>query len=398
VCGNGVLEPGEVCDAPDDGPCPAGTCAGDCDCTPAVCGDDVIELGEQCDGTEDSACPGECGAPADPDACLCPNADSCATPRDVVVFPYADTQDTSGATVAPSDPLLTCGSTSIQQAHSVWYRVVAPANGTIAADTFGSSYDTVLAAHTGTCGSLVPVPGACNDDSAGYQSEIGFPVTGGSAYLLEVTSYSTTSGGTLQLHVDFVGAATPTPTATPTATPTLVPGCAAAPDVCRTPTVGGKAAVALIDQTLDQKDQLQWKWLNGAATTASEFGNPTATTAYDLCLYDGSGLRASIAVPAGTFCAGKPCWAAKPTGFTYKDKTLAAGGLAQIALKAGIAGKAKIQVKGKGVNLPMPALATLTSPLTVELKAAAAATCWSARYAFPPAVKNDGVQFKDKAD
>ncbi len=50
------------------------------------------------------------------------------------------------------------------------------------------------------------------------------------------------------------------------------------------------------------------------------------------------------------------------------------------------------------MNLPMPPLATLTSPLTVELRSAGAGSCWSARYAFPPVIRNDGVQFKDKAD
>jgi hypothetical protein len=45
----------------------------------------------------------------------------------------------------------------------------------------------------------------------------------------------------------------------------------------------------------------------------------------------------------------------------------------------------------------MPVLAALASPVTVQLKNAAG-TCWGAQYSFPPAIKNDGLQFKDKAD
>ncbi len=202
--------------------------------------------------------------------------------------------------------------------------------------------------------------------------------------------------------------ATPTTTVTPTLTPadptptataTAVPACAALPETCRTPFVSAKAQVALVDKSPDEKDQLQWKWSSGAATDVGDFGDPVTTTDYALCLYDASGLLATHIIPAGGNCGTKPCWAAKSTGFNYKDKTLAAFGIAQITLKAGADGKAKIQVKGKGLNLPMPPLTSLMTPVTVQLKPLnGTAVCFGATYGFPPAVKNDGVQFKDKAD
>jgi hypothetical protein len=190
------------------------------------------------------------------------------------------------------------------------------------------------------------------------------------------------------------------PTLTPTPVPTVTPGsaCGAMPAVCRTPVVAQKASVALTDKVPDDKDQLQWQWSSGAATTVGDFGDPVGTDDYVLCVYDGNGLRTALTVPAGGTCAGKPCWTAKPTGFVYKDKTLSADGVSQIVLKAGAAGKAKIQVKGKGLNLPMPALATLSSPLTVQLAPVGGGTCFGATYSFPPATKNDGTQFKDKGD
>jgi hypothetical protein len=47
-CGNGITEPGEECDSPDEGACPE-ECNPNCRCS--VCGNNVIEEGEECDGT-----------------------------------------------------------------------------------------------------------------------------------------------------------------------------------------------------------------------------------------------------------------------------------------------------------------------------------------------------------
>ncbi|HZN18063.1 MAG TPA: PKD domain-containing protein, partial [Micromonosporaceae bacterium] len=53
----------------------------------------------------------------------------------------------------------------------------------VSANTFGSSYDTVLSAWTGSQGSLNPL--ACNDDANGTaQSQIAFPVTANTTYYL----------------------------------------------------------------------------------------------------------------------------------------------------------------------------------------------------------------------
>ena len=66
VCGNGVREFDEQCDAADDTRC-AGLCQGDCTCPTPVCGNDVRESGEACDGSDAAACPGQCEA-----SCQCP--------------------------------------------------------------------------------------------------------------------------------------------------------------------------------------------------------------------------------------------------------------------------------------------------------------------------------------
>ena len=159
--------------------------------------------------------------------------------------------------------------------------------------------------------------------------------------------------------------------------------CPAAPDSCRAPFVSGKAQIQLTDKSPDDKDQLAWKWLAGTAMTKLEFGDPLGADDYGLCLYDASGLRASLLAPAGGTCAGKPCWADKPTGFAYKDKDLTPSGLSQIVLKEGVDGKAQIQVKGKGLNLPMPSLLSVAPPLTVQLRNLTSGLCWGATYSTP---------------
>jgi hypothetical protein len=180
----------------------------------------------------------------------------------------------------------------------------------------------------------------------------------------------------------------------------------AAPDVeicpplvdpgCRNPFVGGKAQVQLTDKSPDDKDQLQWKWLSGSATTIAEYGNPDTTDAYALCLYGGGNRLASLAIPAAGTCAGKDCWSRKATQLQYKDKDATPSGITQMLLKEGVDGKAKIQVKGKGVNLPMPDLPLGAFPVQVQLRNLTSSLCWNATYG--TFSKNDEVTFKAKAN
>lgn len=140
---------------------------------------------------------------------------------------FTDILNTRHATVAGDDPLLCTGS---RGGATVWYRFTAPAAGVLAANTFGSDYDTVLAVFTGTRGALTRL--ACNDDYDALLSFVSINVSAGSTYYIEAASYSTAgatakitangevnalAGGDLVLGMAF--AATTSPTATPTATP-----------------------------------------------------------------------------------------------------------------------------------------------------------------------------------
>ena len=86
---------------------------------------------------------------------------------------------------------------------SVWWRWTASANGTLVLDTSGSSFDTVLAAYTGTSlGSLIQR--ASDDDSgSGVTSRVSLPVTAGTTYSVAVDGYSSSSTGEVNLSGSF---------------------------------------------------------------------------------------------------------------------------------------------------------------------------------------------------
>ncbi len=201
-----------------------------------------------------------------------------------------------------------------------------------------------------------------------------------------------------------VDTVTPTTTETdapaPTATPPGLPACGTTPEAgCRTPALSGKALLQLKAGASDTKDALVWKWLGGTATLKAEFGDPTATTSYRLCVYDGSARAQPIlsaAAPSAGACAGKPCWTERTSGFRYVDKNLTSNGLSRVQMVAGGDGRARIVLKGKGVGLAMPSPLAIESPVTVQLRNSEGA-CWEATYD-TPAIRSDPSYFKDKAD
>jgi hypothetical protein len=171
--------------------------------------------------------------------------------------------------------------------------------------------------------------------------------------------------------------------------------------------VPGTAQLAIKDKSLDTRDQLKWKWAQGALTGVAELGDPAGgSTDYTLCVYDRVGgtpkVVSTLVVPHGGNCGGKPCWKANGSnGFTYGDKTLAHDGVKQIRLRAGRAGKAQIQLQAKGVSLGWTGTGgvlpfTQSPTATVQLTNSTGA-CWSADYS-APARKNRSDLFLDRGD
>jgi PASTA domain len=81
---------------------------------------------------------------------------------------------------------------------SVWFTWTAPVSGTARFETCGSSFDTLLAAHTGAAlAELRPV--AYNDDSCGRASRVRFAATAGTAYQIVVSGTGSADVGEIRL-------------------------------------------------------------------------------------------------------------------------------------------------------------------------------------------------------
>ena len=107
------------------------------------------------------------------------------------------------------------------------------------------------------------------------------------------------------------------------------------------------ASTSIVQLKKTSIDLAKWKWISYQAIEHSDFGDPTAATGYEFCVFDpftedpetGAGrLLFGATVPAGSN------WKQTSKGyfFTSADKKL------KVRLKAGEAGKAKILVRAKG--------------------------------------------------
>ncbi len=162
----------------------------------------------------------------------------------------------------------------------------------------------------------------------------------------------------------------------------------------------GRSGLQIKDK-VGPKDQLKWKLNKGDATDLADFLDPlgSSSATLRLCLYDQSAaaqplLEADIP-PQGT-CGTKPCWKTSgTTGFKYKNKTALPNGIRDVKLKAGVAGKSQVSVKGKGGSLATPAL-PLTFPVTAQLiiTDGASSNCW--QNTFSTFTKNNALQVKAK--
>jgi len=172
----------------------------------------------------------------------------------------------------------------------------------------------------------------------------------------------------------------------------------AAADDCGTgPRTGcrsaGRSSIRIVNGPGD-RDRLTWKWRKGGATIAADFGNPLTATTYALCVYAGTSATVIIdaAVPPSSMR-----WTDHPTkGFTYEDDAGTSDGIQKIVLQAGVEGKAKVLVKGKGANLPDPPAGPLALPLTVQLVNNTTSACFEGVYASTDVVANGAEKFKAK--
>ncbi|MFO0830458.1 MAG: S8 family serine peptidase [Phycisphaerales bacterium] len=162
-----------------------------------------------------------------------PSNDRCvsaiAIPDGTHTYSYANL-NTTWATDGWNEPQATCESGAAGEGASVWWKWTAPNTGTIAVNTNGSDYDTVLSIWDG-CGTVnasnvfvSPTLLACDDDGGtGTQSQIlAFPVQVGDTYYFKASAYGDTNPGGL---LDFALTLTATPPDNDScASRTVIPG------------------------------------------------------------------------------------------------------------------------------------------------------------------------------
>jgi hypothetical protein len=171
---------------------------------------------------------------------------------------------------------------------------------------------------------------------------------------------------------------------------------------CHAPFVVPSGLFRLQDAVLgvtSVNDKLTWEWWRGSATEKREFGDPLSTTSYDLCVFDESAgipeLVMSEHVAAAATCGSKSCWKSTKTGFTYSDRKLQNGPINSLSLKAGVDGKARITLKGKGTQLGMPSL-PLHEEDAVIVQLSNGAACWDGHYG--SSTRNNVSEFRAKAN
>ncbi len=101
----------------------------------------------------------------------------------VIALPFTDQVDTSGATTEPDEPK-NCNFTA-----TVWYKLTAPFTGRVTINTYGSNFDTGVAAYTQANDLII-----CNDDYSGIRSQIAFDVEIGQVYWVQAGGFSGDTG------------------------------------------------------------------------------------------------------------------------------------------------------------------------------------------------------------
>jgi hypothetical protein len=107
----------------------------------------------------------------------------------IAALPFNTAQSTEGATLQHPEPNVICAPTG----SSVWYAFTPETDLVVEANTFGSDYDTVLAAFTGAAlPNLQPV--GCNDQAQHNQSRLVLNLKGGTTYHFQVAGFAGAQG------------------------------------------------------------------------------------------------------------------------------------------------------------------------------------------------------------
>ncbi len=196
---------------------------------------------------------------------------------------------------------------------------------------------------------------------------------------------------------------TATATPTPTATEMVEFGCPLLPrDGCLT-SVQPTRSLLLMKNLGGGRRKMVIKWLKGEATDLADFAEPDVSTSYAACIYSEDGgspslVMGSVVAPGGS-CNGRPCWKQTRSGYVFRDRSAAQGGVKTVKLRAGDAGRAKLIFKALGDALVLPALPLVQSPraLVQIINDEVDGRCWEISLPAPP-VTATTQKFKDKGE
>jgi hypothetical protein len=133
---------------------------------------------------------------------------------------------------------------------------------------------------------------------------------------------------------------------------------------------------------------------------------------YSICIYQTpenqpATLIARAVAPAGTQGCGpvcsstRACWRAapssSPTRWSYKDSSNSPDGLRSMKLVSSSSGRAKVDVKGGGDCLGLPASLNIQTPVTVQVVNSATPNCWEAEFD-PAQASASSIRYQAKFD
>jgi hypothetical protein len=146
------------------------------------------------------------------------------TPSGLDLLPSTVNASTSGTTVGASQELNEPFHDQYFPWASVWYYWQAPTTQRMQIDTFGSSFDTILAVYAGAATAAITAltPVASNDDTGGLQSRVRFNAVAGTIYRIAVDS-PVQQEGTVLLNIRAAPAAPPNDTFTSATTIATLP-------------------------------------------------------------------------------------------------------------------------------------------------------------------------------
>lgn len=159
-------------------------------------------------------------------------------------------------------------------------------------------------------------------------------------------------------------------------------GCQAAPK--------GRSALSVKNRAGLDDDRLKWKW-KGSPTSVGDFGDPTASTGYSMCVVDQSSGSPTVRMGWPTYTEG---WSSVPQGYQREFGPETDLPFDKIKLGASSSGRGKILISARGEYLA-PSL-PLTAPVAVRFDRHDGGHCWEATIGAPKI--NTATDFKGRAD